>query len=64
MDGVENVTVQQEAEINIFLQNHKELLADIVLLANQSGVKLQQIQLQEPNLETLFLQLTGRSLRD
>ncbi|MEH7344718.1 ABC transporter ATP-binding protein [Bacillus sp. JJ1532] len=64
MDGVENVTVQQETEIDIFLQNHKELLADIVLLSNQSGVKLQQIQLQEPNLETLFLQLTGRSLRD
>lgn len=64
MDGVENVTVQQETEINIFLQNHKELLADIVLLANQTGVILQQIQLQEPNLETLFLQLTGRSLRD
>ncbi|WNS76271.1 ABC transporter ATP-binding protein [Bacillus sp. DTU_2020_1000418_1_SI_GHA_SEK_038] len=64
MDGVENVTVQQESDIDVFLQNHKEPLADIVLLANQSGVKLQQIQLQEPNLETLFLQLTGRSLRD
>ncbi|MBY0122271.1 ABC transporter ATP-binding protein [Bacillus sp. S/N-304-OC-R1] len=64
MDGVENVSVAEETELDIFLQNDKELLADIVLLSNQSGVKLQQIQLQEPNLETLFLQLTGRSLRD
>lgn len=64
MDGVENVSIAEETELDIFLQNDKELLADIVLLANQTGVKLQQIQLQEPNLETLFLQLTGRSLRD
>jgi ABC-2 type transport system ATP-binding protein len=64
LDGVENITIQQETDIDIFMQNNKDLLADIVLLANKMGVKLQQIQLQEPNLETLFLQLTGRTLRD
>lgn len=63
-EGIERITVHQETNIDIFLQGDKNLLSDIVLLANQFNVKLQQIQFQEPNLETLFLQLTGRTLRD
>ncbi|KAB2334553.1 ABC transporter ATP-binding protein [Cytobacillus depressus] len=64
LEEVENVKVDQETNIEVILQNNKDLLADIVLLSNKSGIKLQQIQLREPNLETLFLQLTGRTLRD
>ena len=32
--------------------------------AAQSGVRITSIEIQEPNLETVFLHLTGRALRD
>jgi ABC-2 type transport system ATP-binding protein len=32
--------------------------------ALQAGVRILAIDIQEPNLETVFLQLTGRALRD
>jgi ABC-2 type transport system ATP-binding protein len=32
--------------------------------ASQVGVRITSIDIQEPNLETVFLHLTGRALRD
>jgi len=30
----------------------------------QAGLKLEDLRVQEPNLQSLFLKLTGRELRD
>ncbi|NMC78758.1 MAG: export ABC transporter ATP-binding protein, partial [Chloroflexi bacterium] len=32
--------------------------------ATQGGVRITSVDIQEPNLETVFLHLTGRALRD
>ena len=32
--------------------------------AARDGVRITSVQVKEPNLETVFLQLTGRELRD
>jgi hypothetical protein len=35
-----------------------------VALLNELGVKVVSLETQEPNLERVFLHLTGRALRD
>jgi ABC-2 type transport system ATP-binding protein len=42
----------------------EELLAAAVGAANHIGVKIRSVDIQEPNLESVFLHLTGRALRD
>jgi ABC-2 type transport system ATP-binding protein len=32
--------------------------------ANEHGIKIRSIDIREPNLEAVFLHLTGRALRD
>ncbi|WP_339252612.1 ABC transporter ATP-binding protein [Sporosarcina sp. FSL W8-0480] len=63
LDGVERVIVRHE-EIDVHLQSKMEIVADVILLAGRSEVAIHNLKLQEANLETLFLQLTGRSLRE
>jgi ABC-2 type transport system ATP-binding protein len=40
------------------------VLAAAVTKANESGIKIRSIDIREPNLEAVFLHLTGRGLRD
>ncbi len=40
------------------------VVGDIFGLANQFNCQLQDVSVEQPNLETLFLKLTGKSLRD
>jgi len=42
----------------------EELLAPAVTRANEIGVKIRSVDIREPNLEAVFLHLTGRALRD
>ena len=42
----------------------EEILAPAVTCANDIGVKIRSVDIQEPNLEAVFLHLTGRALRD
>ncbi len=42
----------------------EEALAPAITRANEAGIHIRSVDIQEPNLETVFLQLTGRALRD
>jgi len=39
-------------------------LLEVVHAADKAGIKVKEISLHEPSLETVFLELTGRTLRD
>ena len=41
-----------------------EALAGVVGRANSAGLTIRSVEVQEPNLEAVFLHLTGRTLRD
>jgi ABC-2 type transport system ATP-binding protein len=41
-----------------------QILANVVQTASQNDCKIRSLEIQEPNLEAVFLQLTGRALRD
>jgi len=51
-------------EVAIITPAAEELLAPAVTRANELGIKIHSIDIREPNLEAVFLHLTGRALRD
>ncbi len=51
-------------EVVLIVPEAEEALAPVITRANEVGVKVQSVDIQEPNLEAVFLHLTGRALRD
>jgi ABC-2 type transport system ATP-binding protein len=51
---------------HIVLQTNEAsaLIAKIVVWASQGAVGIKRLEIEEPNLESVFLHLTGRALRD
>jgi ABC-2 type transport system ATP-binding protein len=63
LDGVlEAISVDHE--VSIVTPQAEEVLATVVGAANERGIKIHSIDIREPNLEAVFLHLTGRALRD
>ena len=50
--------------VAIVTPSAEEMLASVVSKANERGIKIRSIEIREPNLEAVFLHLTGRALRD
>ena len=51
-------------EVAIITPQAENILASVVSKANERGIKIRSIDIREPNLEAVFLHLTGRALRD
>ncbi len=51
-------------EVSIITHSAEELLAPVVSKSNELGIKIRSVDIREPNLEAVFLNLTGRALRD
>ena len=51
-------------QVSIITPQAEDILAPVVSKANESGIKIRSIDIREPNLEAVFLHLTGRALRD
>ncbi len=52
---------------NLLTAFHKEpqnILGGLIQYLTRDGIKISSVEIVEPNLESIFLQLTGRSLRD
>jgi ABC-2 type transport system ATP-binding protein len=50
--------------VTVIVPEAEEALAPCVTKANELGVKIHSVDMREPNLEAVFLHLTGRALRD
>lgn len=50
--------------ITLITPDAEKILAPAVSRANERNIKIRSISIQEPNLEAVFLHLTGRALRD
>ena len=55
---------RNDGQIVINTTNAETCIADCISLSNENAVKISSVDIQEPNLETVFLHLTGRALRD
>jgi len=62
-DGIIRVLVE-ETGLNLITNDAETNLAPIINQASQAGARIKSIEIVEPNLETVFLHLTGRALRD
>ena len=52
------------AEISIITTNTDLIFKDLISKINNTGCQVLSIDIKKPNLETVFLHLTGRALRD
>ncbi|HSJ90220.1 MAG TPA: ATP-binding cassette domain-containing protein [Anaerolineales bacterium] len=66
LSGVKDVieASASDHEVSVIAHEAEEVLAAVVSEANARGVKIRSIDIREPNLEAVFLHLTGRALRD
>lgn len=62
-EGVSRVTVDENA-LTLITPDAESYLAPIITHVSQAGARIKSIEIVEPNLETVFLHLTGRALRD
>jgi ABC-2 type transport system ATP-binding protein len=66
---IENLVKEKDVRIKDHLLTvfHKEpqlILSELIQLVTKTGTKVTSVEIVEPNLESVFLHLTGRSLRD
>ena len=68
-NSLKTITGVQQAEavdheVSIVCAEAEDVLAAVVTKANERGIKIRSIDIREPNLEAVFLHLTGRAFRD
>lgn len=54
----------KDNQIMIYCENADLILADIIAMIVESGKHLSSVEVEKPNLEAVFLHLTGKALRD
>ncbi len=50
--------------VSVIVPEAEQALAPAVTRANELGIKIHSVDMREPNLEAVFLHLTGKALRD
>lgn len=53
-----------DGTVRVITADGNAVLADLIAATNAHGVHIGAVDVQEPNLEAVFLHLTGRALRD
>jgi ABC-2 type transport system ATP-binding protein len=63
LEGVKRVTVEEE-RISVLVDDSNQVLPRLFESATRSSARITSVDVREPNLESVFLHLTGRALRD
>ena len=63
IDGVSRIDAI-DGKITLLVDDSNRVLPHLFSTASQEDVGITSVDIQEPNLETVFLHLTGRALRD
>jgi ABC-2 type transport system ATP-binding protein len=63
VDGVASIDAQG-SKVTVLVDDSNHVLPRLFEAASQRGVRIIGVDIQEPNLEMVFLHLTGRALRD
>ena len=62
-EGVARVDAS-DGKVSALVDDSNRVLPRLFDAASRAGVRIASVDIQEPNLETVFLHLTGRALRD
>ena len=63
VEGVHEVTAE-DGNLTLLVNDSNLVLPRLFEAATRAGVRITSVEIQEPNLEAVFLHLTGRALRD
>ncbi len=63
IDGIHQAT-SEDGVVTLLADDSNMVLPVIFEKASKAGIRITSVEIQEPNLETVFLHLTGRALRD
>jgi ABC-2 type transport system ATP-binding protein len=63
IEGVKRVTVE-ETQISVLVDDSNQVLPRLFEAATHHSARITSVDIREPNLEAVFLHLTGRALRD
>jgi ABC-2 type transport system ATP-binding protein len=63
VEGVERVVVEEE-KISVLVSDSNLVLPRLFEAVTQQSARITSVDIREPNLEAVFLHLTGRALRD
>jgi ABC-2 type transport system ATP-binding protein len=63
VEGVHHVTVDEE-RISVLVDDSNKVLPRLFEIVSQQSGRITSVDIREPNLEAVFLHLTGRALRD
>ena len=63
IEGVRLVTVE-EAQVSVLVDDSNKVLPRLFEAATYHSARITSVDIHEPNLEAVFLHLTGRALRD
>ena len=61
--GVQRISAE-DSTLNILVEDSNLILPNLFEAAIEHNVRITSVDIQEPNLEAVFLHLTGRALRD
>jgi ABC-2 type transport system ATP-binding protein len=65
LEGVDAVMVDTaKEEIRVVAGRGRKVLPEAIDVIESNGLSLNSVKIEEPNLEAVFLHLTGRALRD
>ncbi len=64
--GVERCTRSdgEEGAVTLLAKEGRAVLPEVIRVVNEAGLTLRAVEVREPTLESVFLHLTGRALRD
>ena len=63
IDGVKKIT-SENGTLHLLVKDSNQALPELFETAASVDVRINSVDIQEPNLEAVFLHLTGRALRD
>ena len=63
LEPVDEVAVSEGA-VDVLLRDARRHLPAVIAAATERGIELTSVEVLEPDLEAVFLQLTGKALRD
>ena len=55
---------REDGHLTILAEDSNQVLPHLFESAAQSGVRVTSVEIKEPNLEAVFLHLTGKALRE
>jgi ABC-2 type transport system ATP-binding protein len=63
VEGVSQA-ISEDGKVNVLVDDSNRVLPRLFEAATGAGVRITGVDIQEPNLEAVFMHLTGRALRD